>query len=92
MSYYWVANKWKLDYPLSVGLTSEEAVYRPGSCLSMPLFTFSNAFGSQIQTTEHVSTYHTFSREVVLSAWKCFGSRRKELLQVYPRLYIQCGK
>jgi len=92
MSYYWVANKWKLDYPLSVGLTSEEAVYRPGSCLSIPLFTFSNAFGSNIQTVDHVTTYHTFSREVVLSAWKQLGSRRKELLQVYPRLYIHGGK
>lgn len=86
MSYYWnaVTSRWKLDYPLSVGLTSEEAVYRPGSCLSIPLFTFTNEHGSSIQTAEHVETYHAFSKRVVMSMWKQLKQSGLDILNTFP--------
>ena len=90
MTYYWSMERWKVDYPLSVGLSSEEAVYRPGACLSIPLFTYTMQFDSEIQSKEHVTTYHHFSRDVVRCVWKQLRGKREEILRTYPRLYFNC--
>jgi GR25 family glycosyltransferase involved in LPS biosynthesis len=71
MSYYWnpSTEKWKFDFPISYRLTSEEAIYRPGACISIPLFSFTNEHGSNIQTEDHIETYHTFSKCVHNMLW-----------------------
>lgn len=71
MSYYWnsITEKWKLDFPISYRLTSEEAIYRPGACISIPLFSFTNEHGSNIQSEDHLETYHTFSKCIHNMLW-----------------------
>lgn len=70
MSLYWRAGTWKLDYPSTLSLTAEEILYRPGVCLSMPLFTYTNEFESSIQTREHMNSYHVPSREFIIQVWQ----------------------
>ena len=70
MSLYWREGTWKLDYPSTFSLTAEEVLYRPGICLSMPLFTYTNEFESSIQTREHMNSYHVPSREFIIQVWQ----------------------
>lgn len=85
MSHYWVNDKWKLDYPSAVPLTSEEAIYRPGSCLSIPLFTYAN-YESTIQTNTHVNTYHTFSKKIHELIWTQLPGSGVNILAMEPSI------
>ena len=70
MDLYWRDGTWTLDYPSIYTLTAEEVLYKPGVCISLPMFTYTNEFESSIQTKEHMNQYHTPSREFVLDVWK----------------------
>lgn len=87
MDLYWRNETWKLDYDYHVGLTAEELLYRPGACISIPLFTYTNQFLSSIQTKEHMNTYHEYSRKLVLDVWKQKGNH--DLLSFYPSIILQ---
>lgn len=39
-------------------MTSEETIYNPRVCLSIPLFTYTNSHGSDIQMPEHLHQIH----------------------------------
>lgn len=88
ISYYWNPKtlRWKLDYPSSVPLTSEETIFRPGACLSLPLFSFTNQHGSNIQTEDHIETYHTFSKKIHSLLWKQMSQTSGQLLQMHPSI------
>ena len=79
-------SSWKLDYDLSLPLTAEEVLYRPGACLSLPLFSTTDQFESDIQTKEHVQTYHKFSRDLHTSIWK---QSIPTVLKTHPLLVLQ---
>jgi len=82
--------KWKLDYPTAFPLTAEELLYRPGACVSLPLFCYTNQFESSIQTKEHMMTFHEYSRNIVLQVWKQVGNH--DLLQMHPPLFMETKK
>lgn len=87
MSYYWntITKKWKLDYKTPFTLTSEETVFRPGVCLSVPLFTFTNEHGSDIQSTEHLETFHTFSKKIHSTIWDQLPKlQNTSILKMFP--------
>jgi len=79
---------WKLDYPVSLPLTAEEVLYRPGSCLSIPLFTTKQEFESDIQTKEHVDMFHIFSRNIINTLWSS-KEMNIAILDTYPLLMLQ---
>jgi GR25 family glycosyltransferase involved in LPS biosynthesis len=90
MSLYWNEDtkKWKLHgnngpFPL----TSEEAVYRPGACLSIPLFTFTNTMGSDIQSQDHLDQYHLYSKKLSSVLWS--NIKVKQLLSMWPLQMIK---
>lgn len=82
---------WKLDYPTALPLTAEELLYRPGACLSIPLFCYTNQFESSIQTKEHMKTFHEYSRNIVLEVWRHIGVSY-DLLSTYPPLVMESKK
>ena len=94
MSYYWnpVTLKWKLNMNSPFPLTSEETLYRPGVCLSIPLFTFTNEHGSDIQTSDHLETYHTFSKKIYTTIWdqlELVNSSHDIILKMHPLVTFQ---
>lgn len=87
MSYYWnpVTRKWKLDYKTSFRFTSEETIFIPGVCLSMPLFTFTNEHGSDIQSQDHLETWHSLSKKIHAVMWeKLPKMANRSILQMTP--------
>lgn len=88
MSYYWntITQRWKLDYISAVPLTSEETIFRPGACLSLPLFSFTNEHGSNIQTQDHIETYHIFSKKIHTLLWQQIAQSSIQLLQMNPSI------
>ena len=84
---YWRYGSWKLDYSYPMALTAEELLYKPGSCVSIPLFTYTNEFMSSIQTKEHMVIYHEYSRNLCLDLWRNRGNH--DLFSFYPPLVIQ---
>lgn len=72
MSLYWnkETKKWKLHGLAPYPLTAEEALYRPGACLSLPLFIFTNTMGSDIQSQAHLDQYHAFSKQISTYIWQ----------------------
>jgi hypothetical protein len=87
MSYYWspAANKWTLDYKTALKLTSEESIFRPGVCLSMPLFTFTNEHGSDIQSADHLESWHALSKKIHVAIWDQLPSlKNASILQMFP--------
>jgi GR25 family glycosyltransferase involved in LPS biosynthesis len=89
---YWKEDigKWNIDgayYPLP--LTSEEAVYRPGVVLSIPLFTFMGTMGSDIQNQDHLDQYHAFSKQLYHYVWKQYAGKGLALLQMMPQQIIK---
>ena len=93
LSYYWNSNtlKWNLTYKSPFPLTSEETVYRPGVCLTIPLFTFTNEHGSDIQTSEHLETYHTFSKKIYTTLWNQVQLIDKSItiLTIHPQIVFK---
>lgn len=89
---YWKEElgKWNISgqrFPLP--LTSEEAIYRPGVILSVPLFTFMGTMGSDIQSKEHLDQYHTYSKNLYHHVWKQYKGNAKALLQMMPAQVIK---
>lgn len=75
VSTYWNAASRRWSFPPStVRQTSENVILLAGKCLSIPLFTYTRA-DSDIQTAEHVETFHTRSRDLVLSAWQTHNAQ-----------------
>ena len=89
---YWKEDigKWNLDgayYPLP--LSAEEALYRPGVTLSLPLFVFMGTMGSDIQSQEHQDQYHAFSKQLYHYVWKQYAGKGLSLLQMMPQQMIK---
>ena len=87
MSYYWnpATNRWRLDYKTAFRLTSEETIFRPGVCLSLPLFTFTNEHGSDIQSSDHLESWHALSKEIHASVWQGLPKlKNASVLQMIP--------
>jgi GR25 family glycosyltransferase involved in LPS biosynthesis len=89
---YWKEDigKWNINgyhYPLP--LTSEEAIYRPGVILSIPLFTFMDTMGSDIQSKEHLDQYHAYSKKLYEHIWKQYKGKAKALLQMMPSQVVK---
>jgi hypothetical protein len=84
MELYWNEDtqKWRLHGLHPFPLTSEEAIYRPGACLSIPLFTFMGTMGSDIQTKAHLDQYHNYSKALNEHLWK--QTTAKQLLPMFP--------
>ena len=89
MSLYWRDGSWKLDYFSAYPLTAEEVLYKPGVCISLPLFTYTNEFESSIQTKEHMKLYHVPSREFIVSIWKQIHKSNLDLLNLYKPVTLQ---
>jgi hypothetical protein len=72
MSLYWnkETKKWRLHGLAPYPLTAEEAIYRPGACLSIPLFTYTGTMGSDIQSQDHIDQYHAISKNIHQFIWK----------------------
>jgi len=87
MELYYRDGLWKLDYEYPIALTAEEMLYRPGSCVSLPLFTYTNQFMSSIQTKEHMTTYHEYSRNLALQIWKQKGTC--DLFSFHPPIILK---
>jgi len=88
MSLYWRDGVWKLDYSSVLPLTAEEAVYRPGVCFSLPLFTYTNEFESSIQTREHMNSYHVPSREFICNVWRQVKHGKVDLLDMTKQVTL----
>ena len=84
MSLYWndATKLWKLDMVVPFPLTSEEAVYRPGACLSVSLFTFTGTMGSDIQSKDHLDQYHNFSKQLHQAVWQ--QRNAPQLMKMWP--------
>lgn len=89
MNFYWnqETKRWRLSYPTAFPLTSEEVIYRPGVCLTIPLFSFTNEHGSDIQTKDHIETYHSFSKKIHQHLWKELERNQQvTILSMHPLL------
>lgn len=91
MDLYWndAAQCWRLHVVVPFPLTSEEAVYRPGSCLTIPLFTFTGSMGSDIQNKDHLEHFHTFSKMLHKHLWQQI--KAPQLLNMWPLQLFQAA-